>query len=149
MPAALLLSPRWRGVRWLGSRLLDGVPACVGTARSWVADRLTADVHGLPVDALDAVRLLTSELVTNAVVHSYSAGGLLMVRVGVTFPDVASRLVHIEVADNGSEARPVVTPDAAGEGGRGLFLVEAMSARWGAVDEIAGRVVWCQVPYAA
>ena len=39
------------------------------------------------------------------------------------------------------------TPDPQYEGGRGLFLVAALSARWDwyATREPAGKVVWCEI----
>jgi anti-sigma regulatory factor (Ser/Thr protein kinase) len=39
------------------------------------------------------------------------------------------------------------TPDPAEEGGRGLFLVAALSARWDwyPTREPAGKVVWCEL----
>jgi hypothetical protein len=39
------------------------------------------------------------------------------------------------------------TPDPQDEGGRGLFLVAALSARWDwyPTSEPAGKVVWCEM----
>jgi DNA-binding NarL/FixJ family response regulator len=90
-------------------------------------------------DALGTVSLLVSELVTNAVVHAHAV------------PEVAVLLcadrIRVEVADDSPE---LPTPRRAGihdTSGRGLAMVEDMSAAWGAdPDGNGGKVVWFEVP---
>ncbi|GAA3115280.1 ATP-binding protein [Streptosporangium carneum] len=153
--SSLLMTPRWRGVRWMGTRLLDGVPASVGAARTWVTVRLGVDAPHVPPDTVHTIKLLTSELVTNAITHSRSRDGLLFVRLGVSRPGREPEVhvnpgreavVHVEVLDVGSDGgHPVLRVDPDGESGRGLLLVEALSLRWGTADAEPGRAVWFQV----
>ncbi|MFL4908811.1 SpoIIE family protein phosphatase [Streptomyces sp. NPDC002514] len=98
------------------------------TLRSW----------GLPVDAVDAVLLVVSELVTNALVHT---GG--PVRLDLTL--VGSRC-RAAVAD--ASPRTPVKPTSLGweaTGGRGILLVEAVSTAWGTVPAGGGKQVWADV----
>ncbi|MEV5319603.1 SpoIIE family protein phosphatase [Streptomyces sp. NPDC052687] len=86
----------------------------------------------------DAVLLVVSELVTNALVHTDGP-----VRLDLTL--VGSRL-RVAVAD--SSPRTPVRPTSIGweaTGGRGLLLVEAMSAAWGTVPVSGGKQVWCEI----
>ncbi|MEV8637310.1 ATP-binding protein [Streptosporangium sp. NPDC051023] len=144
---SLLMTPRWRGLHWLGTRLLDGVPSSVCTSRTWVTAQLSTSVPDVPVETLDIVKLLTSELVTNAIVHSRSRDGLLFVHLGVS-PPGRGAVIHVEVLDVGSDnGPPVVRTDPDGDSGRGLFLVDTLSRRWGTADAKPGRAVWFQAPY--
>ena len=79
--------------------------------------------------AAETAALLTSELVTNAVLHTESGrdGGTVTVVV-IDLPDG----LLVEVADGGSPDRgPEVSGDRYAAGGHGLFLVEQLAARWG------------------
>jgi anti-sigma regulatory factor (Ser/Thr protein kinase) len=75
-------------------------------------------------DALDDVKLLTSELVNNAVLHG--VGRIEFVA------DVDDDRVRIDVVDEGSgfvhQIRPI---DLQQVSGRGLQVVESVSTRWG------------------
>lgn len=94
----------------------------------------------------DTALLLVSELVTNAVKASVP-GGLgsgradpvgLMVR-------LTDASLLLEVWD-ASPCPPVrQQPDLTAECGRGLFLVEALGARWGERAGEGGKVVWCEI----
>jgi anti-sigma regulatory factor (Ser/Thr protein kinase) len=130
----------------LGEITLPGVERSVPVIRHCVAAMLSAAGHA---DA-DDVLLVASELVSNAVVHSRSsqANG----RVTVVIADVGGQAVHIEVIDEGSDGLPRAREaDPHSGGGRGLFLVEHVSAKWGIREMDAGRMaVWAEVTtYAA
>lgn len=73
--------------------------------------------------------LLTSEVVTNAVVHPDCAeGSPISLRIA-SYP----RGVRIEVEDSGEGFDPAVPKASSSRGGgQGLFLVDQCSARWGA-----------------
>ncbi|MEV8635140.1 ATP-binding protein [Streptosporangium sp. NPDC051023] len=63
--------------------------------------------------------------------------------------DRTRTVVHVEVIDDGSAVSlPFVraaTPD--GDGGRGLLMVELLSARWGVHhDDETGNAVWFHLP---
>jgi signal transduction histidine kinase len=87
----------------------------------------------------DPARSVLTELVSNAVRHADGQG----MRVNVQRMD--GRRVRVSVLDR-SLVRPVVRhPGPDGEGGRGLYIVDAMSACWG-VDELpGGKRVWAEV----
>ncbi|MBP5869096.1 ATP-binding protein [Streptomyces sp. LBUM 1485] len=93
-------------------------------ARDFVATVLRA----LGLDTLvDAAALCTSELVTNACVHAKGGGSVLRLA-------VESWRVRVTVYD-GDETPPVMresTPGGWEEGGRGLYLVDALTeGHWG------------------
>jgi anti-sigma regulatory factor (Ser/Thr protein kinase) len=116
-------------------KVLRGRPESVREARAWIARHL----DGFP--ALDAALLATSELVTNAVLHSRSRldGGKVRVRIEVT----PGAYVRIEVRDDGPGFDPGRTVRAAGldENGHGLFLVGQLAELWGT----DGRgMCWCR-----
>src|SRR5262249_25415777 len=58
---------------------LETTPEAVGAARSYITDVLVA--WEVPEDLIDTARLLTSELATNAVTHSATAGGTFTLEV--------------------------------------------------------------------
>ncbi|MCU1691293.1 MAG: regulatory protein [Frankiales bacterium] len=93
---------------------LDPLPRIVGEARRFV------DAHAptLPDDTHDALLLLTSELVTNAVLHARTP-----IEVGIT---VAERSVLVTVHDL-DLALPQQRPYDGREGGWGLGLVASLA----------------------
>lgn len=89
-------------------------------------------------EALDSVRLLVSEVVANAVVHTSSD-----VKVAV---QLRSDAVRVAVTDSDPAQPERREATAADESGRGLELVETLSSSWG-VDPIpGGKHVWFEVP---
>ena len=90
---------------------------------------------------IDDVLLLTTELVTNSVRHSPAAtDGTVDVAVML-----ASEHIRVEVSDPGSGFSHVPQhPGTLSEGGRGLFLVEALSDRWG-TDGGERTTVWFEL----
>ncbi|WP_214416488.1 ATP-binding protein [Sphaerisporangium fuscum] len=117
---------------------LVGSPESVARAREFIRRKLRED-H----PAFDDVTLLTSEVVTNAVVHSDSrCGG----KVIVALADCHD-FIHVDVVDAGAETTPCVRQEDFTEGGRGLMLVETLSSAWGTYDHHRGRTVWFQVKY--
>jgi anti-sigma regulatory factor (Ser/Thr protein kinase) len=123
------------GAAVLGSLTVPGRPEHVREARAFVAKAL-GELHA----GLDTVVLLTSELVTNAVMHSSSrcAGGSVSILVMES-----SGGLRIEVADEGSElSTPVVRGDAFASDGHGLFLVQTLADQWGYLRDDRGTTVW-------
>lgn len=110
-------------------------PEAAGQARRLVAQACTA--AALPPDACDSALLCTSELVTNAIVHGRSDvrlwirtdSGWLRIEVG----DDNSRHPHLQPADDGALD------------GRGLFIVDLLTTRWGVRDDSIGKVVWFEL----
>ncbi|MGW2650516.1 ATP-binding protein [Streptomyces sp. NPDC001393] len=120
---------------------LPGQPAAVGTARRVVEDLLTA--WGVPDGPLSDALLVTSELVTNALVHA--AGERIACRLHGT----ADRIrIEVEDQDGGPTLPAARCPAPDEQHGRGLFLVDALSRDWG-VTPVSGRparVVWAELP---
>jgi anti-sigma regulatory factor (Ser/Thr protein kinase) len=133
----------WCGARFEASIVFPGLPEHVRTAREFASRVLD---HGHPHWEL-AVQLV-SELVTNSVQHSDSAGpeGAIGVTVSGTLTSVT-----VEVADAGGVMVPQVQPgeDLDTEGGRGLQLVAALAGEWGFRENAAGRVTWFTISGAA
>ena len=85
-------------------------------------------------DEEQVAALLTTEIVTNAIVH---AGTAYRLAVELVPPELM-----VEVFD-GDPTLPVRMAAAAhAESGRGLALLEAMAARWGARAHSGGKAVW-------
>ncbi|MEU8270923.1 ATP-binding protein [Sphaerisporangium sp. NPDC049002] len=126
--ATPLVTANFPGTRDQASRARALVREALQHARY---DRITGDAE-----------LLTSELFTNAVQHSRS-GDLGTVTVMVQAGD----LVRIEVVDDGSAVSSprVMVPDAVSLGGRGLFLVQALSSRFGVRRDHVATAIWFEL----
>ncbi|NBE91862.1 MULTISPECIES: ATP-binding protein [unclassified Nonomuraea] len=127
---------------FLGEMVLPGMASSVPLLRRFVGDALTAAHH----QSVDGAQLVTSELATNAVVHSRSGwpGGLVTADV-ITFGD---GLARIEVTDEGGTTLPrPCNPDDGDCHGRGLRLVEQLAQQWGVrLDARGWKTVWANVP---
>ncbi len=82
--------------------------------------------------------LLTSELVTNAVVHARSTATLSVGRTGSG--------IRVELLDRG-HGRVALRSSAPGAigGGRGLYIVEQLADAWGSTDTPDGTKVWFEL----
>lgn len=91
-----------------------------------------------PDDLIAAdVRLATSELVTNVIVHTDGGGEM---RAWDPTPDVPLR---VEVEDH-SSAPAVIPVHSPQVGGRGLSIVASISDRWGSDPQPHGKIVWAE-----
>jgi anti-sigma regulatory factor (Ser/Thr protein kinase) len=113
-----------------------------GAAR--VARRIVESVlSGWGEEALVQVAvLLTSEVVTNAVLHAspYAADG----RVGLVV-DGDEGLARVEVTD-GFGGLPVARGGRVGRAsGRGIMLLDLLATRWGVTPGGEGKTVWFEV----
>ena len=116
------------------SQELGGTIAAVAEARGFVTDHLRRwDLESLVSDA----ELLTSELVTNAVLH---ARGDVTVTVAV-----AEGLAEIGVSDRSSDLPEQRPPTWQAEGGRGLRLVDLVALEWGVVSVDGGKQIWVRL----
>jgi anti-sigma regulatory factor (Ser/Thr protein kinase) len=102
------------------TRSFPGLPEAVSAARSWVAG-----FFPVPATAADAA-LMTSELVTNAILYSASRipGGQVTVSVGIYDGDL-----RVDVIDQGEIAPCMAGPRGLGQG---LALVAALADASGA-----------------
>ena len=121
-------APRGRGVR-----LEFGHDAGVARrARQFVGAVLGDDA------LTEDVRLVVSELVTNAVAHTDDGGVLRM------FDERPAGPVRVEVEDGGIDAPKVHTVERE-LGGKGLQIVERLAERWGVRRTRHGKVVWAEL----
>ncbi|HEX3873543.1 MAG TPA: ATP-binding protein [Solirubrobacteraceae bacterium] len=92
--------------------------------------------------ARDSARLLASELVTNALLHS-GVGPTGSIRVSGR---IAGDTLRLSVTDDGTGSTDVEPRTDPGiDGGFGLLLVDQLAARWG-VERGARTTVWCELP---
>lgn len=118
----------------------DPVGRSVATARAFVRDTLQGWGY---TDVVDDAVVLTSELVTNAVVHAGTTADVLCLR--------TEDGVRVEVSDHYPEREIPLqstgldfgSPDR--EGGRGLLLCAALASRWGVEYSPAHKHVWFQL----
>jgi len=113
---------------------LGGSIAVVAEARAFVATTLRR--WGLEALVVDA-ELLTSELVTNAVIHARSD-----VTVSVA---VSDGIAEIGVTDVSPEPPTPRWAASGAEGGRGLRLVDRLASDWGVAYLETGKQVWCRL----
>lgn len=115
--------------------------------------RARAEVRELMSDRLEEevaeLVLLTSEVVTNAVVHAPSAG-----RTPITLRIIRHEDgVRIEVEDGGDGFDPAWPHRAPEAGGKGLLLVDTFATNWGACQVRTERgprfCVWFEVDWSA
>jgi anti-sigma regulatory factor (Ser/Thr protein kinase) len=88
-------------------------------------------------DRADDVSLCVSELATNALVHGVPPGRGFLLRVRYD-----GAVLRVEVHDSGS-GWPCLA-EGAGEGGRGLRIVDALADKWGVGHRDPGKVVWAE-----
>ncbi|WP_307806612.1 ATP-binding protein [Streptomyces sp. FH025] len=130
---------------------LADTPNAVGWARRHAADVLHS--WQAPPDIIDTARLIVSELITNAIRHTradeevspYSP--LSPVRTVTLTLWLERERLFILVHDNDRRPPVVKAVGEDAESGRGVFLVEALSEKWGYYypPESAGKVVWSEL----
>ena len=118
---------------------LPAEPEAVAEARAWIADV----AHGLlATERLGDLRLVTTEIVTNAIRHGARPGSVLL---AATPKD---GYLCVQVTDEGAGLVP--SPGAMGSdahGGFGLFIVEQLTRRWGVTREDRRTRVWFEFDY--
>lgn len=122
------------------SVVVPATPGSVARSRHWVLEQ--ARGAGATRDALNAIELVTSEVVTNAVRHADGTGSVaILVR-------LRSGDVTVEVTD-GDPRPPAPQSDRAGlPGGHGLHIVEAVTSAWGwRPQRSGGKVVWFTITW--
>jgi anti-sigma regulatory factor (Ser/Thr protein kinase) len=113
---------------------LPGTPFSARMARSYI--RAALDYHDLD-DYAEDIETVASELVSNAIVHAGAPRfGLELLRL------MDSGAVAIIVTDPCPRPPAMHHPSQDGEHGRGLVVVEALSARWGWTRHDPGKAVF-------
>jgi anti-sigma regulatory factor (Ser/Thr protein kinase) len=115
------------------SHRIDSNQSAVSDARHLVTSYLQA--RGMPAALVADAALVTSELVTNAVVHGRPPIELRLRLEGAE--------VLVEVRDRAMYQPRKLRPDETDEHGRGLQIVSAISTRWGTRPTEHGKAVWC------
>jgi anti-anti-sigma regulatory factor len=82
----------------------------------------------------DRAQLIVTELVSNAIVHARTEMKLQVV--------LRDPYLHIALADGSRRAPRRLPGGGRAFGGRGLILVETLSAGWGSTPTRDGKVVW-------
>jgi anti-sigma regulatory factor (Ser/Thr protein kinase) len=128
---------------------LPSEPVSVTTARRHVCALLTE--WGLPpgAPALDAVRLIVSELATNAVLHTSGLSPTFTVDVRLEHCEQ----LHIGVTDSHPRRPHCLAPAPVQDNGRGLVIIRHLTAESGGKLEITptedgGKTVWITLPWA-
>jgi anti-sigma regulatory factor (Ser/Thr protein kinase) len=114
---------------------LEQHPAAVRRARRFVHDQCHA--AGVNDGTSETAVLLTSEIVTNAILHGRSVARLTLMTTG-------DRL-RIEVGDDNSRLPQPAEPDREALNGRGLAIVDTLAASWGSSQRGEGKVVWFEL----
>jgi anti-sigma regulatory factor (Ser/Thr protein kinase) len=136
------VAPAWPLRSDLELAALPTAPAC---GRGHV--RAVACEWGL-ADLSDIAELLVSELMTNAVQASErlrpraDLTGVPVVRLWL-ISDQNSIVIHVWDGNSEMPIRRDAGPDA--DSGRGLLLVDALGADWGAYRKQDGKVVWVMI----
>ena len=121
------------------TRTLDALPGAVAEARRWAAG-VTRGL--LDPDQAQSLRLIVSELVTNALRHGAEGE---RIDLAVT---PKPEFLCVQVTDDGPGIAPrpraLETDD---EGGFGLYFVEQLTRRWGVTRENRRTRVWFELDY--
>jgi two-component sensor histidine kinase len=119
-------------LHWSHQASFDASPICASQARNFVTQHLVD--HRL-LSLVDPVRLVVSELATNALVHAQTAFSVTL--------EATDQTVLLTVRDD-SRALPAQRPHQVMDtSGRGLEIVDMVSLDWGVRDdEPASKAVW-------
>ncbi|GAA2750525.1 MULTISPECIES: SpoIIE family protein phosphatase [Kitasatospora] len=117
----------------LATLTLEGDRAMVRHARRFT--RQTLQRWGL-TSLGDLAELLTSELITNALVHAGAPVQLRLFR---------NQLLTVEVSDVDSRLPRLRRAREEDEGGRGMHLINELAHRWGSRSTRDGKVVWFEL----
>ena len=121
---------------WSHSTVLEAEPMSAARARDFV--RLHLVTHQLP-HLVEDVRLVVSELATNAVAHAQTPF--------VVSLSMANGSVLLAIEDQSSAVPIRSAPDVTDMSGRGLMIVELISQEWGIrTDARARKSVWASFP---
>jgi GAF domain-containing protein/anti-sigma regulatory factor (Ser/Thr protein kinase) len=113
---------------------LEPVIESTPVARHWVA----AHLRGLPAEVTGCAALLTSELVTNAVLHAATP-------MCVTLHILPDR-IRVDVADSNPAFPSIKEYGKDAATGRGLTLFNTLASNWGVQAVDGGKIVWFELP---
>ena len=116
---------------WCHRTSFDATPLSAAAARAFVSRHLVE--HRL-LHLVDPVRLVTSELATNALVHGRNPFVVTLSREDDT--------VRVTVCDESAWVGGRASEELLGDGGRGLVIVKVVSHDWGVITDAASKTVW-------
>ncbi|GII85451.1 hypothetical protein Ssi03_34410 [Sphaerisporangium siamense] len=122
----------------LGQKWIPADEKCIASARRFVRD---VALDWKAADKVPAVaELLTSEVVTNALVH-----GMKALPVSSTIRIAVRRdgsLMTVEVYDSCVTIPRMRSAESMETSGRGLAIVQALACKWGWILHHHGKTVW-------
>ena len=113
---------------------LEPVVESTPVARHWIA----AHLRELPAEVMGYAALLTSELVTNAVLHAATP-------MSVTLHILPDR-IRVDVADGNPAFPSLKEYGREAATGRGLTLFNTLASNWGVQAVDGGKIVWFELP---
>ena len=109
-------------------------PQSVPAARHFA----TGVLCGASARTLEAVELMVSELATNCIRHTNSGFDLTVIRHGSD--------IRVEATDQAGGTPTMRSPKPTDASGRGLKIVDMLSARWGVQSRATvGKTVWFMI----
>lgn len=118
--------------RWSYEAAFEANPISASQARGFVSEHLFN--HGLPY-LVNPVRLVASELVTNALLHANTAFHVTL--------SISDETVLLTVRDDSPSLPLRRTAQATDTTGRGLEIVDIVSLDWGIrTDPEGSKAVW-------
>ncbi|MFI2436873.1 ATP-binding protein [Streptomyces sp. NPDC018693] len=117
---------------------LPATPTAVASARHQAAGAIQGWQADLDDEAVHTAELVISELVTNAVRYADCGEVSLEVR-------LIKAVLRVEVCDSSPVLPRPDFPDEHSENGRGLFLVAALTDRYGAEPTPTGKRCWAEI----
>ncbi|MDQ1747614.1 MAG: hypothetical protein QOD07_1877 [Frankiaceae bacterium] len=127
------------GLGVVASVALPADARSAGRSRAFIAQFCAS--AGLTGEVRRTASLLTSELVTNAIVHGHS-GPKVEAELG------SDRVLRVAVTDDSPSVLPEVDPEPQPsiESGRGLLIVSLLASRWGFRPAPGGgKAVWFEL----
>ncbi|MFF9012101.1 ATP-binding protein [Streptomyces sp. NPDC014870] len=127
---------------------LPSDPASVSAARRYVADVLSGWGLAGAGDTADTVRLIVSELATNAVQHTFGQSPTFTVDVRLE----REEQLHIGVTDSHPRWPKRLPAAVQQDNGRGMVIIRILTAEAGGrlsvtpTDE-GGKTVWIKLPW--
>ena len=109
-------------------------------APSLARQAIAAVAGDIPSSPLWSTQLLTSELITNSLVHGASGSSDTIALV----IEVEREILRVEVSERAAAGTPERKAPTA-DGGYGLTLVDELSSRWGTYREGQRNVTWFEV----
>lgn len=114
---------------------LPAAPESTPIARRFVRQHLA----GSPTDVIDDCELLTSELVSNVILHARTR-----VHLGISFDTRNVLVVVQDFSDKSSSQGVDLSPESLAESGRGMAIVTSLADDfgWKRVPDQPGKIMW-------